>query len=271
MRSAKGNSFLAWLGGKSMLADQIVALAPPHTCYCEVFAGAAWVLFRKPESKVEVINDMNLDLVTLYRVVKHHLEELIRQFRWVLYHRDEFDRLFKVDPGTLTDVQRAARFFYLMRAGFAGQVGSRSFSTSTYQRPRLNLMRLEEDLSEAHLRLARVHVERLPFDACIDRYDKPHTWFYLDPPYYGSEDDYGKGMFQRADFDRLAALLARVKGRFLLSLNDTPEVRRAFSRFDVREVRTRYSASGGGRSPTAAKGRPVRELLFLNYRPPRDT
>lgn len=81
------NSFLSYLGGKSLLANRIIQRMPEHTCYCEVFAGAAWVLFRKEPSRVEIINDINTELVTLYRVVQNHLEEFIRQFKWILTAR----------------------------------------------------------------------------------------------------------------------------------------------------------------------------------------
>ena len=97
-----------WMGGKSRLSKRIVSMLPEHTCYCEPFAGAAWVLFRKPESKVEVINDINREIVTFYRVIQHHLEEFVRYFKWVLVARDEFERLKKVSPDTLTDIKRAA-------------------------------------------------------------------------------------------------------------------------------------------------------------------
>ena len=102
-----------WIGGKSQLASRIIARIPAHRCYVEVLAGAAWVLFKRPESDVEVLNDLNRDVVTLYRVVQHHIEEFVRYFKWMLVSRDEFDRMRRVDPETLTDVQWAARFFYL--------------------------------------------------------------------------------------------------------------------------------------------------------------
>ena len=92
---------LSWVGGKSLLAAKILPLAPAHTCYVEVFAGAAWMLFKKPESKAEVINDINVDLVTLYRVVQHHLDEFVRYFKWMLVAREEFERLRRVDAATL--------------------------------------------------------------------------------------------------------------------------------------------------------------------------
>jgi hypothetical protein len=128
-RMTERKSPLAWLGGKSQLADRIVDRMPTHTTYCEVFAGAAWVLFKKPESKIEIINDINRELVTLYRCVKHHLPELVQQFRWMLVARDEFDRFMKTPADTLTDIQRAARFFFLAKTSFGAKVkGRRSAS-----------------------------------------------------------------------------------------------------------------------------------------------
>jgi len=115
-------SFLSYLGGKSLLANKIITRIPDHTCYCEVFAGAAWLLFRKEESKVEIINDINTDLVTLYRVVKNHLEEFIRYLKWILVARDEFDRFRKENPETLTDIQKAVRFYYLLKAGYGSRI-----------------------------------------------------------------------------------------------------------------------------------------------------
>ena len=88
----KTKSLLAWQGGKSRLAYAIVERMPEHTTYCEVFAGAAWMLFSKAPSKAEIINDINRELVTLYRCVQHHLPALVEQFRWLLVAREEFDR-----------------------------------------------------------------------------------------------------------------------------------------------------------------------------------
>ena len=107
----------------------------------EVFAGAAWVLFKRPESDVKVLNDLNRDVVTLYRVVQHHIEEFVRYFKWMLVSRDEFDRMRRVDPETLTDVQRAARFFYLQKCCFGGRIVRPIFGTATTRPPKLNLLR----------------------------------------------------------------------------------------------------------------------------------
>src|SRR4051794_21454863 len=81
------NSPIKWVGGKSRLRKQIISLLPPHTCYVELFAGAAWVLFGKPPSNVEVLNDIDQDLVNFFRVVKEKPEELIASFDWELVSR----------------------------------------------------------------------------------------------------------------------------------------------------------------------------------------
>src|SRR5215217_5094192 len=154
---------LAWLGGKSRLADQIIERMPAHQAYCEVFAGAAWVLFKKPPSKVEIINDINRELTNLYRCVKHHLGELVAQFRWMLVSRDDFDSFLQMPPDGLTDIQRAARFFYLAKTSLGARISKPTFGIAATGAPRLNLLRIEEELSDAHVRLARVFVENKPY------------------------------------------------------------------------------------------------------------
>jgi len=250
---------LAWLGGKSRLADKIIERIPAHTAYCEVFAGAAWVLFKKPESKVEIINDINRELVTLYRCVKHHLPALVEQFRWMLIARDEFDRFLQTPAETLTDIQRSARFYYLSKTAFGARVSKPTFGIAATGGPRLNLLRMEEDLSEAHLRLSRVYIESRPYQDIIDRFDKPGTFFYVDPPYWDCENDYGKGLFSKADFTALADQLGGIKGKFILSLNDRPQVREIFKGFRIEAVKTRYSVG-------AARSQAVGEVLISNFK-----
>lgn len=81
---------IPWIGGKRRLADVLIQRFPPHTCYVEVFAGAAALFFMRPPAEVEVLNDDNDGLINLYRVVQHHLEEFVRQFKWALSSREVF-------------------------------------------------------------------------------------------------------------------------------------------------------------------------------------
>lgn len=252
------SAIIPYIGGKSKLAQAIIGHFPEHKCYVEVFAGAANVFFRKEPSHTEVLNDINSDLITLYRVVKHHLEEFYKQLKWLLVSRDEFERFQQIPPETLTDIQRAARYYYLAKTAFGGKVAGQSFGYAPSAPPRFNLMRIEEDLSAAHLRLSRVYIENLPYGEILKRYDRPYSLFYLDPPYYNNEDDYGKGIFGKPDFPVLGETLAKISGRFILSINDVPEIRRIFSLFDIIPVTTHYTLDKGRKTK-------ANELVIKNF------
>ena len=142
---------------------------------------------------------------------------------------------------------------------FGGSIDRPTFGYAATAPSRLNLLRIEEQLSAAHLRLSRVYVECLPYAELIRRYDRPGTFFYIDPPYWDCEDYYGPGIFSRDDFTALAKQLAGIQGRFLLSLNDTPGVRETFAAFAFEEVGTRYTTSN------VSNNTPAGELLIRNY------
>src|SRR5579871_6540541 len=113
METRPTSPIIPWIGGKRRLANKIIPLFPTHECYVEPFAGAAALYFRKRPALVEVLNDINGELINLYRVVKIHLEEFTRQFKWALTSREIFKWLQITPAETLTDIQRAARFYYL--------------------------------------------------------------------------------------------------------------------------------------------------------------
>ena len=236
------NSPIAYIGGKSKLAKTIIEMMPKHKAYCEVFAGAAWVFFRKEPANYEVINDLDSDLICFYRVLQNHLEEFLKQFKWLLASREWFEDWKRQQvAGGLTDIQRAARYYYLQRLCFAGRVRGRTYGASPMSRPRINLLRIEEELSEVHLRLSGVTIEHLPWQHFLKTYDKPGTLFFLDPPYYKAP--YYKHNFKLQDFQELADALVRIRSNFILSINDHAEMRRVFKAFKQSLVRLNYNAS----------------------------
>lgn len=253
----KASPLVPWIGGKRRLAKHLLPLFPEHSCYVEPFCGAAALFFMKDPVDAEVLNDINGDLVSLYRVVKNHLEEFCRQFQWSLNSRQMYGWLNDSPVEPLTDIQRAARFYYLQKLGFGGKVDSRTFGTGTTTPPRLNLMRLEEDMSAAHLRLHRTYIEHLPWADCIKRYDRPHTLFYCDPPYWGTEG-YGVG-FPLDQYDQMAALARTIKGKMIISVNDIPEMRQAFAGLTMTTVDITYTVGGAG------KGTQRQELIIRNF------
>ena len=246
-----------WIGGKRRLAKHILPLFPAHTCYVEPFCGAAALYFLKTPSKIEVINDINGELVNLYRVVKHHLEEFIRQFKWALVSRQIYKWLQDTPEETLTDIQRAARFYYLQKQAFGGKVADHTFGTSTTSAPRFNLLRIEEELSMAHLRLSRTLIEHLDWHQCIERYDRPHTLFYCDPPYWGTE---GYGVeFGLENYDHMAELARSTKGKMIISVNDIPEMRQAFNGLNIQTVDISYNLKVTGKASLR------KELVICNF------
>lgn len=251
----------AWIGGKRHLAKRIceILAATPHDAYCEPFTGMGGVFLRRAvRPAVEVINDVSGDVVTLFRVLRAHPEALLREFRWRPAMRVEFDRLKATAAHDLTDIERAARFLYLQTLAFGGKVRGRNFGVDPVNGHTFDVRRLEPRLRRIHERLADVTIENLDWSEFIPRYDRRGTLFYLDPPYWGSEGDYGAELFSRQDFQALADLLAGISGKFLLSINDVPEIREIFAWAEIEPVRTVYSVGGGD---TVA---PAQELLISN-------
>ena len=248
-----------YIGGKRNLAKRLVEKieALDHETYAEAFVGMAGVFFRRTRlPKAEVINDRSRDVATLFRVLQRHYVPFTEMMRYQLTTRAEFERLVKTDPETLTDLERAARFLYLQRTCFGGRVSGPTFGVSVARPGRFDVTKMGPLLEEVHARLAGVVIECLPFEVFLERYDRPGTLFYLDPPYWGSEGDYGRDLFQRSDYDRLAAILGGLQGRFLLSLNDVPAVREIFADFAMEEVETHYTIS------SRSGGKKARELII---------
>lgn len=255
---------IPWLGGKRRLADRLIPLFPPHECYVEAFCGGAALYFLRPApAPVEVINDVNGELVNLYRVVQHHLEEFVRQFKWAISSRQVFKWQQITRPETLTDIQRAARFYYLQHHAFGGKVAGQTFGTATTA-PSVNLLRIEEALSAAHLRLTGTHIENLPWRDCLERYDRSHTFFYLDPPYWQTEG-YGVS-FDFPEYEDMASFMRTCKGKVMVSINDHPDIRRAFDGFPMLGVDIKYAVNNTNGGPQTS-----RELVITNYEPDSDT
>jgi len=250
-----------YIGGKKRLARRLSELigSIPHVTYAEVFVGMGGVFFRRnARPKAEVINDWSAEVHNFFRILQVHYVAFLEMMRFQICSRAEFDRLAAVDPATLTDMQRAARFLYLQRTAFGGKVAGRNFGVSPSSAARFDITKLQPMLEAIHDRLAPVTIERFPWADFIRRWDRPGTLFYLDPPYYGSEGDYGADMFRREEFEQMAKLLADIKGRFILSINDTPAIRQLFGDFKCEQVDVRYTLSGND------KGRTFPELIITS-------
>ena len=254
------NSPISWVGGKRLLRRQVLSRIPEHECYVEPFAGAAWVLFAKDPaiSKVEVINDCNAALSNFWRCLRSCRLELLEQLKFRIMSQVDFREVKRRwGDNNRSEVERAADFFWLLKASFGGKCGPKSTFGYSGSEPRgLNFKTIDEVLGTAHLRLSRVLVFQEDFELLIDRFDREQVFFYCDPPYYGYESCYEIDF--KGQHDRLAKRLKKLQGKFLLSYNDCAEIRELYSWANIEEVLTKYAIRKG-------QGKLASEVFISNY------
>jgi DNA adenine methylase len=256
-----------WVGGKSRLRKHIIPLIPEHTCYVEPFGGAAWVLFGKKPSEVEILNDIDDDLITFFRVVRDQPEELIQSFDLALVSRSVFEKLAKVDPASLTDVECAHRCYYLIMAGWGGEFHYPRFSTSITDGGGGNrlvgaLRTLRERIEPIHRRLSTVIIENLDWRACLKKYNREGVFLYVDPPYPDNGCNYRHNMRAWDQHAELAETLKASQTLWMCSSYDTEPVRNLFKGFNFTQIE---SASGMRKSKTDSSRVPNKEILITNF------
>ncbi len=261
------NSPFKWVGGKSRLRKQIVQLIPEHTCYIELFAGAAWVLFGKQSSNVEVLNDIDQDLVNFFRVVKEKPMELLASFKWELVSRAEFDRLANLDVSTLTDIERAHRFYYLIMASWGGEFHYPRFQTSINDGGHGNrlfggLQTLEQRIMPVYERLRTVIIENLDWQVFFDRYNRSGAFMYIDPPYPENGCNYGHNMREKSDHELLAAKLQQAECKWMVSSYDTDFIRTLFADYTIIPLEFMSGMMTEKRGNTRVANK---EVVILNY------
>ncbi len=278
------------VGNKSSILHILYAVFPPkYGRFIDVFGGSGSVLLGKPEiHPFEVYNDFDRNLVNLFRCMKERTMATIREIGFCnlnsredfiaikkFFEHEAFDDKYMNEELQLTeilfpppeakelaeirrritedhDVRRAAMFLKLLRYSYSS--GCKSFASQP-----CDIRRLFALIRELEDRMANVVIENQDFETLIKHYDRPDAFFYADPPYYSTEDMYAVG-FGWEDHVRLRDTLAGIKGKFLLSYNDCPEIRQlyeGFSFFDFSRAHSmaqRYEA-----------GKEFKELLIANY------
>jgi len=225
---------MSWIGGKKALRELIVSFFPIYyERYIEVFGGGGWVLFHKPPGNdFEVYNDFNSLLANLYRCVRDNPQELIESLRFVLNSREDFEitRKSLAQDSSISDVQKASLYYQLIRYSYAS--GLTSYASQPHDMW-VNFPLIEQ----AHRRLAKVVIENKDFEPLMRQYDRPVSFFYLDPPYFATEGYYnniGENGYTRQDHIRLRDILLRIEGKFLLSYNDCQFIRELYDAPGIR-------------------------------------
>lgn len=234
----------AWVGGKSKLATCIIEEFPVHERYCEVFGGALNVFYRKPRSKLEVVNDINADLVNLHLQIQKRPQSLQLYLNRMLISRDIFSKIKNKSLQPRNDIQRAAYYFYLLSLSFGSK--GEHFAMPRGAKPKIK--DIYRDFHVWSKRLKGVCIENMDFKKLIASYDSPQTLFYLDPPYIGTESYYQTPQgFHIEQHIELANTLKTIQGKFVLSYNDCEVVRDLYKGFELIEVETVYSLNGANK------------------------
>ena len=243
------------VGGKSKLRKTILGMIPKHTCYIELFFGAGWVYFGKETSKIEVVNDIDKELINLFRTIKYHAPEIDRLLEYEFSGRDIFEEYKNCTLEYMTEIHRAIRFLYLITQSFGGKGNNYGYGTTT--RPGQQIF-YNDMLLKLRDRLKNTYVENLSFEKIIDKYDREHSFFFCDPPYIET-CDYGN-KFKEEEHRELSDKLKNLKGKFLLTINDHPLSRELYKDFNIKEVQVNYSVS----KEAKARGK-YNELIITNY------
>ena len=249
------DSFIPWVGGKKLLRKEIVKRFPDYfEKYVEVFGGAAWVLFSQEcIAKKEFYNDKNGELVNLFKMVKYHAEALEKELAFVLNSKEWFEQYQKQDVETMTEIQRAARYFYLIRASYGAKTKNFGYKNTD--------ITLIKDMEVLQKRLSKVVIERKNYIDIIKAQDGEKTLFYCDPPYYEAEKiSHGYAHFEEKDHVLLRDTLKEIKGKCIVSYNDTDFIRELYKDFSMESIeRSSNLAVHSGKNKRYA------ELIIKNF------
>jgi DNA adenine methylase len=226
---------LRWPGGKSRMLKMILPRIPKHVCYDECFAGGLAVLLAKERSAVEIVNDANGTLVALYRNLQYHLPAILSELNWMFSSRQTLHD-FIAQPG-LTEIQRAARFLLVNRTSFGGNMHSFAVAKTAGGGAAFDRDGIAKMLGAAHERLNKVVVENLPYERCLANYDSKDTFHFMDPPYLNAATAAYRGWTEK-DMRQFRRNVEKLKGNWLITVDDSPLNRDLFSDCSIEAVRT---------------------------------
>ena len=208
-----------WPGGKSKSVKNIIPLLPETDRYVEAYGGSGVVMFNRKPSKLEVFNDKHSGITSFYRCLSDPdlFNQLIERLEATVHSREEFAFCKDTWENANSHVERAARWYYMVRYSFS-QLG-RNFGRATNPRCRLaGAIRSKlPDFAWYHQRLNKVQIENRDALLLLREYDHPETVFYLDPPYINAYKGTYAHELSDADHNRLLETIAGLKGFVALS------------------------------------------------------
>ena len=254
-----------YFGGKFFMADKLMPLFPDHKTYVEVFGGSGAILINKKPSEIEVYNDIDGELYNFFKVIAD--EKLFKKFQEKIsllpYSRECYYEYRDMRTDKLNKVERAVRFYYLIKSTRHStcKYTGWKFSVEANMPKRIKSV---DKLSLIHKRLSDVYIDNLDFRKLIANWDRPDTFFYLDPPYVVSSSKSGGYMFEMTDKDHndLIDILLNIKGKWLLSGYDNNIYNKRLSDF----YRQDFNCLANSLRYRDKNNNPVRtETVWANY------
>jgi DNA adenine methylase len=243
---------ICYVGGKSRLVQVLLDHVPKHDTYVESFAGGASLFFAKQPVRKEVINDIDPELVKFYKTLinTNSVEKCERKPT-----EKSFYEVKEKKNKSLCD------FYYFNQCSYACNKETYGWGKCEKSGGVSNIERAQKELPQIKEKLKHAVILNQDFEKVVDRYDSPKTFFYFDPPYYKVHDVYRK--FSNFDINRLLNVCKKIKGKFLISLNDHPDVKKLFKKFHIKGIKTYFTIQHNSKNPEAKKL--SKQLLIANY------
>lgn len=268
---------ISYYGGKQQLVSTLLNMMPSHFNYCEGFAGGAALFWAKEPSKQDIINDINSEVFNFWKVcqdkkkymllkekIKNAINsrELHREVHNIYKNNNEFD-----------DVTRAFVFYYMTNFSFNNSINAGwKFGKGTDRRKRGEHFKNKIDTFDDYIlqRLKNVQIDNVDILRFLKNWDNENTFFYLDPPYpEANQGHYEKEGFTMDSFVKLLEKLTTIKGKFLLSSYDYPELTKFVKKYKWKQIKKEMPLSSSNRNQNAKKGRKV-EVFTFNYELPKE-
>lgn len=243
------------IGGKSKLADRLISMMPPHKTYVEAFIGGGAVYLKKPLAENNIINDLDNDIIDLWRDLKA-IEKFDFEFDASNVNKETFLRLLNEERKE--DIQdRFFRNLYLSKISFGAKRKTYGYSTDE-KRKFYKHKYIKKNLQHYQFKLNKTEILNEDYKSVIDKYDNEDTLFYLDPPYSKQ-----KKLWEYAgniDEKEFVKILRQMKGKFILSYDDTKDNRILFKDFHLYTVPTVYAYQ-----TSKEKRKRPNELIVTNF------
>lgn len=243
-------------GNKYTLRNRIIPLFPEHTTYVEPFAGSSAIFFNKPKAEKNVLNDLDKQTIESYKILKKAPLER-EKYRQDLNTLPKLKRFFDNHSDSVAD----QLFYNKIRTcnGFSGLPAN--MSNRIYKA--FNPIKMLDLLDEYQDKLRGVVLSNQDYEKVIKKYDSPTTLFFIDPPYEETFKNFGYAEDEGFDFDRLAEVLRGIKGHFLMTINNSPRIRKIFREFHQKPVKVQ---TGWGNMSQSKKGQFRKELFIANFK-----